>query len=75
MAWNAIVVLDDMTPLDKALSKLKKLLAMNGTSGDLKRREHYVKPSLKRRMKSVRASAKIAKALRRKEAFNFDPRD
>jgi ribosomal protein S21 len=70
---NAVVVLDDRMPLDKALKQLKKALAMNGTSGDLKRREHYVKPSLARRRKSLRARAKIAKAARRREAF--EPRD
>lgn len=67
---NAVVVLGDMMPLDKALSKLKKLLAMNGTSGDLKRRECYVKPSLARRRKSLRARAKIAKAARRRSELS-----
>jgi small subunit ribosomal protein S21 len=67
---NAVVVLDDQMPLDKALKQLKKALSMNGTSGDLKRREHYVKPSLARRMKSKRARAKLAKQARRKSELS-----
>lgn len=74
MADNAVVVLDDRMPLDRALVKLKKALSMNGTTGELRRREHYVKPSLRRRMKQQRARAKIAKAARRKEVY-LEPRD
>jgi ribosomal protein S21 len=75
MAHNALVVLDDRTPLDRALTKLKRELAMTGTTAELKRRAHYVKPSLARRMKSTRARVKLAKAARRREVFNIDPRD
>jgi ribosomal protein S21 len=59
-----------MMPLEKALKQLKKALTMNGTTGALKRREHYVKPSLARRRKSLRARAKIAKQARRKSELS-----
>jgi ribosomal protein S21 len=73
MSWNVIVVIDDRMPLERGLVKLKKALAMNGTFAAMKRHEHYVKPSLARRRKSLRARVKIAKASRRREAF--EPRD
>jgi ribosomal protein S21 len=69
MSWNVIVVIDDRMPLERALVKLKKALAMNGTFAAMKRHEHYVKPSLARRRKSLRARAKLAKFARRKETF------
>jgi ribosomal protein S21 len=61
MAHNALVILTDQMPLDRALVKLKKTLSMNGTTGTLRQREHYVKPSVRKRMKSKRARVKAEK--------------
>jgi ribosomal protein S21 len=74
MAHNALVVLDDRTPLDRALTKLRKELAMTGAAAELKRRAHYVKLGERRRLKSKRARVKVAKAARRREVY-ADPRD
>jgi small subunit ribosomal protein S21 len=68
MAHNALVVLDDRMPLDRALTKLKRDLAMSGTAAELKRRAHYIKPGERRRLKSQRARAKLAKTARRHAA-------
>jgi small subunit ribosomal protein S21 len=73
MADNAVVTLHYDMSLERALARLKKLLALNGTYADLKRRAHYVKPGERKRLKSKRARVKLRKAQRRKEAS--EPRD
>ena len=70
MAWNAIVVLDNMTPLDRALTKLKKALAMNGSFREQQAHAFYLKPGERKRLKSKRARAKIAKAARRRSELS-----
>jgi ribosomal protein S21 len=70
---NAVVVLGDMMPLDRALSQLKKALAMNGSFREQQAHAFYLKPGERKRLKSKRARAKVAKAARRREIF--EPRD
>ncbi len=51
--------------MEKALRLLKKKLQMDGVLGELKKRRHYEKPSVKKKKKSLEAQKRKRKALRR----------
>jgi ribosomal protein S21 len=48
-------------PLDRALAKLKKTMAMNGTFRALQAHAFHLKPGERKRLKSERARAKAKK--------------
>lgn len=51
--------------VEKALRTLKKKLQLDGLFGELKKRRHYEKPSVKRKKKQLEAEKRRRKALRR----------
>jgi len=51
--------------LEKALRTLKKKLQNSGLFGELKKRRHYEKPSVKKKKKKLEAEKRRRKALRR----------
>ncbi len=51
----AEVKLKENESLDNALRRFKKQCARSGILGEVKRREHYEKPSVKRKKKSEAA--------------------
>ena len=65
-----IVVFDN--PVDAALKQLKKQMLKDGLFQEMKRREHYEKPSVKRKRKSAQARKKRRKALKRMAQHESD---
>ncbi len=51
--------------IEKALRLLKKKLQMDGILGELKKRRHYEKPSVKKKKKSLEAQKRKRKLLKR----------
>jgi small subunit ribosomal protein S21 len=51
--------------IEKALRNLKKKLQLDGLFGELKKRRHYEKPSVKKKNKQLEAEKRRRKALRR----------
>jgi len=51
----AEVKLKDNESLDSALRRFKKSCAKSGVLGEVRKREHYEKPSVKRKLKSEAA--------------------
>jgi small subunit ribosomal protein S21 len=55
--------------LEYAIRQLKKKLQIDGVKRELKRREHYEKPSIKKRRKSAKALRKLRKYNRMKNRY------
>ena len=51
--------------LEYAIRQLKKKLQIDGVKRELKRREYYEKPSIKRKKKSIAARKRAIKTTRR----------
>lgn len=51
--------------IEKALRTLKKKLQLDGLFGELKKRRHYEKPSVRKKNKQLEAEKRRRKALRR----------
>jgi small subunit ribosomal protein S21 len=58
-----IVVFDNQ--IEAALKQLKKQMLKEGLFQEMKRRQHYEKPSVKRKRKAAQARKKRRKALKR----------
>ncbi len=52
--------------LDRALKLLRKLKVKDGVDRDVRRHDHYVKPSLRRKMKSALARKRLRKEEKRR---------
>ena len=55
--------------VEKALRKFKKKVTEDGILLDYKERQHYVKPSEKRRLAKKRGIARVAKERAKREAM------
>jgi small subunit ribosomal protein S21 len=51
--------------IEKALRDLKKRLQLDGLFGELKKRRHYEKPSVKKKKKQLEAQKRRQKLLKR----------
>ncbi len=61
--------------IEKALRDLKKKLQMDGLMGELKKRRHYEKPSVKKKHKQMEAEKRRRKLLKRaRRPFGSGPR-
>ena len=49
------VVVKDGEPLEKALKRFKKKVEASGILKDVRKREHYIKPSVRRKEKQLAA--------------------
>jgi len=65
-----IVVFDNQ--IEAALKQLKKLMLKEGLYQEMKRRQHYEKPSVKRKRKAAQARKKRLKALKRTRQYESD---
>lgn len=54
--------------LDRAIKHLKRKMATEGILRELKRRRHYMKPSVKKRKKSAEAARRRRKRVRQIDA-------
>ena len=60
--------------IEKALRTLKKKPQLDGLFGELKKRRHYEKPSVKKKNKQLEAEKRRRKALRRAKQSGSGPR-
>ena len=65
-----VVVFDNQ--IEAALKQLKKQMLKDGLFQEMKRRQHYEKPSVKRKRKSAQARKKRRKALKRSLQYEAD---
>jgi len=65
-----IVVFDNQ--IEPALKQLKKQMLKEGLMQEMKRRQHYEKPSVKRKRKAAQARKKRRKALKRSLQYESD---
>ena len=57
------VIVDENEPIDKALKRFKKECQKSGIPMELRRREHYEKPSVKRKRKVEAAKRKARRRM------------
>ncbi|GAB6073208.1 hypothetical protein JCM14244_15850 [Venenivibrio stagnispumantis] len=62
----AVVYVQDNESFDKALKRFKKICEKEGILTEMKRREFYEKPSVKRKRKQRAARKRLIKALKKK---------
>ena len=60
--------------IEKALRTLKKKLQLDGLFGELKKRRHYEKPSVKKKNKQLEAEKRRRKLLKRSRPSGSGPR-
>jgi small subunit ribosomal protein S21 len=60
--------------IEKALRTLKKKLQLDGLFGELKKRRHYEKPSVKKKNKQLEAEKRRRKLLKRSRPSGSWPR-
>jgi small subunit ribosomal protein S21 len=60
--------------IEKALRDLKKKLQLDGLLGELKKRRHYEKPSVKKKNKQLEAEKRRRKLLKRARSSGTGPR-
>jgi small subunit ribosomal protein S21 len=60
--------------IEKALRTLKKKLQLDGLFGELKKRRHYEKPSVKKKNKQLEAEKRRRKLLKRARSNGSGPR-
>ena len=65
-----IVVFDNQ--IEAALKQLKKQMLKEGLIQEMKRRQHYEKPSVKRKRKQAQARKKRRRALKRSRVDDED---
>jgi small subunit ribosomal protein S21 len=58
------VKLREHEPFEAALRRFKKSIEKEGVLSEVKKRDHYVKPSVKRKKKAIAARKKAAKTAR-----------
>lgn len=54
--------------IEEALRRFKRECERNGILREIKRREHYTSPSMKRKLKAAEARRKMRRARRRRPA-------
>ena len=65
-----IVVFDNQ--IEAALKQLKKQMLKDGLYQEMKRRQHYEKPSVKRKRKAAQARKKRLRALKRTRQYDAE---
>ena len=59
------VILSDNDPFDVALRRFKKQVEKAGILSELKKRQHYEKPSIQKKKKEAAARKRLMKKLRK----------
>ena len=61
----SVVYLNENDSIDVALKKFKKIIEREGILTELKKREFYEKPSIKRKKKAMAARKRLMKKLKK----------
>ena len=64
------IVLKDGENIDGAIRRFKRKCEKAGVLSELKKRQHYEKPSVKRKKKALAARKKVLKRLAQERKFN-----
>ena len=64
-AWMAVIKIRDNEPFEIAMKRFKKQCEKAGILSDLKRREYYDKPSVRKKKKAAAARKRALKKQRR----------
>ncbi len=64
MNWMPSINVRDMDSFESALKMFKKQCEREGILSEIKKREHYEKPSVKRKKKVLAAKKKLAKKMK-----------
>ena len=59
----------DGESIEEALRRFKRECERNGVLKEIKRREHYMTPSIKRKTKQAEAKRKLSRMRRRRRTF------
>jgi small subunit ribosomal protein S21 len=59
MSHNALIVIDDTMPVERALATLKKNLLKDGIFKEMQKRAYYEKPAIKKRRKQEAVRKRI----------------
>lgn len=59
------IIINDGEPIDKVLKKFKRKVEQSAVLKDIKKREFYLKPSIKRKLKRRATSSRIRKRAKR----------
>lgn len=65
-----LVVVKDGETVESALRRFKRKCEKAGILSELKKRQHYEKPSVKRKKKAIAARKKLLKKLAQERKFN-----
>lgn len=65
-----LVVVKDGETVEGALRRFKRKCEKAGILSELKKRQHYEKPSVKRKKKAIAARKKLLKKLSQERRFN-----
>lgn len=57
------IVLNDNEPIDRAIRRFKKKYERSGVLKEFKKRTYFTKPSIKKRMKKVKAVRRAQRTL------------
>jgi small subunit ribosomal protein S21 len=60
-----VIIVRDGEPIESALRRFKKLCERTGILSEIKKREYYEKPSVKRKKKILAAKKRALKKMRR----------
>jgi small subunit ribosomal protein S21 len=63
----AMITVKDGERIDSALRRFRKAVDKSGVMADLRKREYFEKPSIKKKRKKAAASKRAARALRDEE--------
>lgn len=61
----------DNESVDRLLKQFKKQVEKAGVMSEVKKRQHYEKPSIKRKRKEVAARKRLMKTLRKMSDFGY----
>ncbi len=65
-----LVIVKDGETVESALRRFKRKCEKAGILSELKKRQHYEKPSVKRKKKAIAARKKLLKKLAQERKFN-----
>ena len=61
------IVISENEPIDRALKRFKKKYERSGVLKEFKKRAYFTKPSVKKRMKKVKAVRRLQRTLAEQE--------
>jgi len=67
------IVVKDGESFESALRRFKKQCEKAGVLSEIRKREHYEKPSIKRKKKALAARKRLMKKMRKQQRFMNNP--